>query len=224
MFEQYLYSQAPAWEKIGFQINWRAECEDIGPDYEGFAVTDWHGEVFINQEEENKWGDPTPIQIGRVHFSLINAERVSDWHEVLEFTERTAYFKELYRPIEPIRALRNRLEGYAIYDRPNVLMLHSLEILPQFRKKGFGFAVLTQMLNRFQPGTGYAVLCAAPMDKSSRWKPASDFDREMKPRIADDYDAIAKQAGKRLRTHYAKVGFQRIARTDFMALPLGEPY
>jgi len=103
-----------------------------------------------------------------------------------------------------------------------VLILDRLEILPKFRGKCAGLAVMAEMIRRFSPGAALVAIKPFPL----QFEPAPSSDDEKKWRR--DLGLAELPEGKRIATkklfdYYSRLGFLRLGRTPFMVRGSGRP-
>lgn len=107
---------------------------------------------------------------------------------------------------------------------PNLLILDRLEIYPQYRGRDFGNQVLKTLIKRFSVGNNLIALSAYPLQfEASSDRLPEDMDKEeiaqaeKRSRLElDKFKDSRKVSFKKLETHYAQLGFQRIKGTDYM--------
>jgi GNAT superfamily N-acetyltransferase len=97
----------------------------------------------------------------------------------------------------------------------NILILDRLEILPQFRGRGLGLAVMSDLIKRFSLGAGLVAIKPYPLqfefhssDTESRtWRQ----ELGLSGLCADE-----KLATQKLCDYYGRIGFRRLRGTPFM--------
>jgi GNAT superfamily N-acetyltransferase len=129
-----------------------------------------------------------------------------------------AYFEQLYDEWNyggfsykdrVLKALRCEDEVISM----NLLILDRLEIFPNFRGRGYGLEALQCLIQRFRMGVGLIVMKPFPLQFED---PEPE---ELASRGLDGFVGSAAFCTRKLKRYYAQLGFKRIPRTPFMALP-----
>jgi GNAT superfamily N-acetyltransferase len=146
------------------------------------------------------------------------AERIASY-DVFDTTAHTfAFWEALYT------------QSYAFHSRVlkvinpndewlplNALLITRLEIFEPYRGHDYGLQAMRAMIQRFRIGIGLVAIKPYPLQFENSMNQAA---REAKGlRFAGDYNTCVAK----LRRHYARLGFQRIPRTPFMALTAALP-
>jgi GNAT superfamily N-acetyltransferase len=85
----------------------------------------------------------------------------------------------------------------------NMLYIHSVEILPEFRGKGIGLQAMRKFLKAHHIADGLTVTCPAPMNPQVReWE--DDWSQKMQ---YDQFQCSYEQAHAKLAKHWKQVGF-----------------
>ena len=142
--------------------------------------------------------------------------------DVLDSYSQTIGYYDLFDPNSPdlsdhvINLLENDVFG------SNVLILDRLEILPKFRGKCAGLAVMSEMIRRFSAGA--ALVAIKPFPLQFEPAPASDDEKEWRTDLGLAKLPKAKGiATKKLFDYYSRLGFRRFGRTPFMVRGTGRP-
>jgi GNAT superfamily N-acetyltransferase len=135
--------------------------------------------------------------------------------EVLDAYSDTYTYAEvlLARSDEPFSRRLEKLLGFEIWN-PNFLVLDRVEILPQFRRRGIGLLAILSLMERF--GAGAGVVGMKPFPLQFEPEPPGGYTAWRQRLQLDKLSRDHRQATKKLQTHYARLGFVRMARTPFM--------
>lgn len=99
---------------------------------------------------------------------------------------------------------------------PNMLILDRLTLLPAYRGKGIGLRVLRNLFKQFRMGCGIVVMRPYPLQFEGGAVQKKIKSNEFQRLRLDLYDKNFHRALKRLRTHYALLGFKKVAGMPYM--------
>ena len=129
------------------------------------------------------------------------------------YSSTFSYYEQMYTAQGEMRKKLVDLIGNEPF-HANVLILERLEILPKFRGRRFGLAILKTMIERFGAGAGIAALKPYPLQfemdlgpKDVAWKKELDLATFPKNQL---------RSTKALSKYYGRIGFKQLSRTPFM--------
>jgi hypothetical protein len=179
------------------------------------------GDIFSIDENENR------EFIGKFRVYYVDVERTINEGESV-FHVLDAHSKDLVEYYEPIFGSEepyfnnNLLELF--YNEvlgSNILVLDRLEILPQYRGKKLGIAVLCNMIARFAPGAAIVAMKPCPLqfevpsnEDEEKWR-----DRMSLAKMSTDQGV----ATKKLCNYYSKLGFLPLSGTPMMFISTAFP-
>ncbi|TXI17920.1 MAG: hypothetical protein E6Q67_12505 [Roseateles sp.] len=194
----------------------------LKPDPQELLAIDYEPSHFLRRHEGHVTlytgnSDDDPIDIGRYQAFYVDAEGAVcadvSLHDVLDTTQSTYDYLQLYQPGEGTytEAVLKAAKADWLYE-PNLLILDRLEILPAYRRRGYGLQALIGMMHWFQAGAGLVVMKPFPLQS------------EASSRRSDEPDLMAlssftthhTKARAKLRRYYAQLGFKLVPRTQFM--------
>lgn len=97
----------------------------------------------------------------------------------------------------------------------NVLILDRLELLPKYRGMGLGLKLLCELMRRFSPGAGLVAINPFPL-QFERARSGTDEDPWARAMRLHEIPGRQPAATKKLREHYARLGFKRLGSTPYM--------
>lgn len=138
--------------------------------------------------------------------------------DVLDLSASTFVYYDLYDGRYSFKASVLKVLGVEDeYVSCNLLILDRLELLPEFRGRGFGLEAIRCLVQRFRIGTGIVAMKPFPLQYES----GRGHEAEAKTaRGLDKYQGSQAACTRRLTKHYAQLGFVKIPRTDLMCLEL----
>ena len=104
---------------------------------------------------------------------------------------------------------------------PNMLILDRMEILPKYRRMGIGLHALRCLQRQFSTGCGIVVMKPFPLQFEQGGPEKNMHEPEFVRFGLGDFDRNQKRATAKLRAYYARLGFVRVPRTEFM---VADPY
>jgi hypothetical protein len=134
--------------------------------------------------------------------------------DVLDVEQETSAFYSLLDPEDDheFSSKVTKVLDAELFDM-NVLMIHYLSILPEFRGRRLGLAVLRKLMERFQTGAGVVALKPFPLQFLDSHGEESDWDKKLKLKsLAKD----KRTAERKLRSYYSRLGFKSVPGTDLM--------
>lgn len=93
-----------------------------------------------------------------------------------------------------------------------VTILSRLEIYPEYRGRDYGLAAVKCMMQRYRMGAGLIVMKAFPLQFEGL---EPEF---FEKRGFDPYPTNQRTCTQKLRSHYGRLGFKHIPRSQFMAV------
>ena len=149
------------------------------------------------------------IQVGRIKaiqywLESVITGRTSVW-DLLDADSQEAceIYEELFDPELDEFKLKVSERVKDTFLMRNMLYIHSVEILPEFRGKGIGLQAMRKFLKAHHIADGLTVTCPAPMNPQVReWE--DDWSQKMQ---YDQFQSSYEQAQTKLAKHWKQVGF-----------------
>ena len=158
------------------------------------------------------------VTVGRVTSSLVQVGRVADAGEDLFdvmdglSAEMGEYHAAFFKPTDwdYKDSIRRQFADILPLD---LLILEHAEIEPPFRKRGFGLLAVSRTVDVFGENCGLVAMKPFPLQfrkyLDPSWRP---------PDGIGDPRAAFRVARQKLRSHWARAGFERVTGTDYWAL------
>ena len=105
-----------------------------------------------------------------------------------------------------------RYSGYVT--QANLLIIHRIEIFPEYRGQKIGLAVIYKTIQQIGRGCGFIALTPAPL----QFNLYKDDERWQKTMNVSDFVQEEKAATKKLGAHYGKLGFRQVGSSDIYIL------
>jgi hypothetical protein len=181
-------------------------------------VHKWSGDVTLTDESEDE------VKIGifcaryvDVEGAVAEGERVFDVFDSRQDT--IGYFGDLYNPssFNFKRSIAKVACGESFTWRPNLLVLERLIIYPQYRGRSRGLIALRGLIQILRPGAGLVAMKPFPLQHEYHFK-SEDGKSERERLRLDDFPANPRKAVNALRKYYARLGFSKVPRSDYMVL------
>ncbi len=208
------------WDEVAY-LALRLDPNDIScSDFQdpGYFTHETDGSIVLSGS-----GGEVLAEIGRFRVIQVDAESaVSEGVSVYQVFDcqavTWAYFEALYdRNFEVSSHVLRLLDCDGQSMSASLLILDRIEIKPAYRGNEYGLEALRCMIQRFRMGAGLIVMKPFPLQYEAA---ASDLTPgELAERGLTGFPMSARVATAKLRKYYARLGFQRIPRTPFMALP-----
>jgi GNAT superfamily N-acetyltransferase len=181
-----------------------------------FIVHYW-GQILDSANPEDAGEESADIIVGRIEASRVyvalavehdeNVADVFDSHsdEMLDFFE--ALFEADTDDLK--EGISEQTSG------PDVLLVESIEILPQYRGKGLGLKALRRTMEFLGGGCAATAIKALPV----RYYASSedDWGKRMQP---DRFEPDRDQAAAKLRDYWAQLGFGLVEGSNVMTLDM----
>ncbi len=99
----------------------------------------------------------------------------------------------------------------------NLLIFDRLELLPDYRGQNLGVAIMRRLIQRFSAGVGVVAIKPFPLQFESSI-PAEDEDGWHKEMQLSSFQDPERDAVRKLKNHYSKLGFVEMKGTPHMFL------
>lgn len=186
-----------------YTVRFNIKDHPIDDDIEDF-VYEFTGEVIRNVCNDR--GDHKEAVIGKVRGERVDLGEALNLNASIE--EIFDVSSELY---EVYAALFNPqtdelLDSLKLESFGDVLVVHSVEIVPEYRGLNLGLLAMLQTIKTFGGGCAIAAIKPFPLQFSSK--------------VTPDNEAEFVQGQNKLREHWKRLGFRRAGKTDFYYLDL----
>ena len=185
----------------------------IGADSPEAFITTTNGQVVGLGKDANDY------EVGRFRTHLVDLDGARDKNlapqEVLDTNGETEPYISLYSQDGELRESTCKACGYEIFGE-GLLILDRLEILPPFRGKGLGPAVIQTLIRSMGGGAGLVALKPFPLQlegPSTRSLRVDTFRQQMG---YEQMSQDARKATKSLKAYYASMGFVPLRGTTLM--------
>lgn len=162
------------------------------------------------------------VRVGSFSIIIIDVEAAvnakEDLFDVFDCSSRTIDYFDLYA--SDFDFAPNVIEALGGEDRwtPNMLILERLEILPKYRRRGYGLRVLRWLQFHFSTGCGLVAMKPFPL----QFEGGTPEENKDKPEFAklglDQFRDSFDGALEKLRAHYGRLGFIEVSGTQFMVV------
>lgn len=98
---------------------------------------------------------------------------------------------------------------------PNLLILDRLVVYQEYRGHGYGLLALRALIHRFRTSVGLIAMKPFPLQFESIFS-GGDHADEARALGLNAFSAPSEKATERLRRYYARLGFVRLPRTEYM--------
>lgn len=177
-------------------------------------------EIWGHADEPKDQPQNRALRLGNLNFYLIRVSNArndrADLHTIFDSRQETSdVFDALYSTSCPEfrPAVQRQFED--AYPGHDVLLLHHLTIRPFARGQRLGLAVLERVIRDWSSGCSLVAMKPFPLQFAMGAKQDEKTWREC------DYGSFSQteaEAILRLRTYYARLGFERIGRSVFYGL------
>ncbi len=192
----------------------------VYPDDEESMISKYHGDIMLWNKNMTK-----QKKIGYLEASVIEIERsmncdipmVDVFDTSQELMDYYCYLvpkgrRNLYFPFsKAIYGLANEKDpSYNL----NILVIHMLQILPRYRGKDYGLQAMHLALDHLGRGCFISVITPFPLqcNKEGNWEKRMELDL---------FPGEERIWTRKLKRHYARLGFVPIKGTPIMALDIG---
>jgi hypothetical protein len=195
-----------------YELEWDGSKAGFGEDEPSEYLYETNGRIVcVRENDTRETAGEFRLCYADLAGALNNGVSVFD---VLDVEQETTAFYSLLDPKddrefspEVIKLLDDEL-----FDM-NVLMIHYLAILPEFRGTQLGLVVLRKLMERFQTGAGVVALRAVPLQFLNSDDEESDWDKKLKLKSLPKGKLAAE---RKLRSYYSRLGFKPVPATDLM--------
>lgn len=179
-------------------------------DYNSNFITEFEGSITLMSKENEE------VEAGTITVSLIDTEKAYKFgHSISSLIEEEAQLhginEALFTTYGSYRKRVRKIVGN-ITNR-NVLLIKRIEILPEFRGSNFGLLAMFNAIARLGKDCGLIAINAFPFQ--------FDYGEEGQICVNDKQSYIGletdyKKACKKLKAHYAKLGFNDTGYDNYM--------
>lgn len=194
-------------------LDFHASGVDIGSPEPSRFVHDYSGEVRLMDDDgaETCIGCFEAIVVD-VEGAIREGQSVADVFDVSQSTLRTYEALYGYPRFTPRTAVRNLLGRWPA-PNPNLLQIERLVLWQAYQGRGIGLHVINGLIQRLGMGVGVVAMLPFPL----QFEGASDgADREVLRAALTNFEVSERAAFRKLRSHYGRLGFVRVPRTDMM--------
>lgn len=192
-------------------------------------------EDFVLTVNGEIYGSPDPtadisknlqdVLLGKLNFFVIQVGNAVNHHEELAYV-CDAYHQTMEAGSAVFDLVNNGFHPHVqemfpdACDVDDILLLDHLTIHPLARGQRLGLAVLRQVIEDWSKGCSLVVIKPFPLQfeaeaqKSEKWTQLE----------LGKFSSSEKIAFGKLRNYYQRLGFSRIGRTEFYALPTYDPF
>jgi hypothetical protein len=205
---------------LRLQINGEAiDFDDCDPDC---FLHKWSGSVVLHpQDGDNvKIGDFEVMYVDAAG-AYIQGVRVDDVFDSDYSVNQ--YCSALYdRQFDFRKSVLRAVSSDGPLENPNLLVLDRLVIYPEYRGHDLGLTVLRGLIHRFRLGAGLIAMRPFPLQGTAHFLNRANAKERTRLGL-DKFPADQKVATNNLRCHYEKLGFRRVAKTEYMVLDASLP-
>lgn len=171
-------------------------------------------EVGFRQEDAGKFS----VFIVDVESAVNDRESI---FEIFDWSSRTIDYFDLYENGLEFKPKVLKAMGGETRWAPNILILDRLELLPQYRRRENGLRTLRWMQHQFGAGCGIVAMKPFPLQFEGGPPEEKSEDPDFIRLRLDEYDSNYERALRKLRSHYARLGFGQVPGTPYM---VADPY
>lgn len=203
-------------------LEWSQECPVVDYFDPSYYLTETSGDIHLENALQG-----ADCHIGKFNLFYLDVGAMMydgidmSAFDVLDTQSKTSdYYGVIYGECEPdFSEAVNALFGSV--EQCNLLILDRLEILPGHRGNGVGLLVMRELIRRFGRGAGVVAIKPFPLQFEARSSPdkLNEWDKSMK---FDELPREEKNCTKKLQQYYGRLGFKRLGRSPFMALPTSQ--
>lgn len=183
----------------------------------------WEGVVTLwRDDHEEEIGTFSAIYVD-VEGAVCEGDSVFDVFDCRQ--ETIGYYEDLYEDglqvnFKPAIVRAALAEGYLW--SPNLLVLNRLVIAPPFRGCGRGLVALRGLIQKLRPGAGLVAMKPFPLQSEGRLtrEPEEEY---LRAHGLNGFTANHRKATAALRRYYARLGFAKVPRCDYMVLDPERP-
>ncbi|UQA60643.1 hypothetical protein [Polyangium aurulentum] len=189
---------------------------DLDGEADQYIVHYW-GQILDSADPEDAGAESAEVIVGRVDASRVHMGLVTEHGEsVVEvFDAHSDDIVEFCEALFDVDTEELKDDISEQTSGADLLLIESIEILPQYRGKGLGLKVLRRLMEFLGGGCALAAIKARPVRYTD---PAdADWSRRMQP---DLLEASPDAVPQRLREYFSRLGFERVGDTDIMAFDL----
>jgi len=189
---------------------------DLDGEADQYIVHYW-GQILDSADSEDAGAESADVIVGRVDLSRVHMGLVAEHGEsVVEVFD--AHSDDIVEFCEALFDVDTEELKDGISEQTSgsdLLLVESIEILPQYRGKALGLKVLRRLMEFLGGGCAVVAIKARPVRYTD---PADvDWSRRMQPAMLE---ASPDEAPQRLREYFSRLGFERVEGTDIMAFDL----